>query len=83
MRHGANQFAVLDNRTSAHSLNDAAGQGKQFRIRNFDDQSSVDIPLFHMKLHNFNIIIFRLPGHGTDNLRRTGYHFLFQANRNR
>ena len=42
MRHGSNEFSILNNGTARHALDDAAGGGQQLRVCHSDEE----VPLF-------------------------------------
>ena len=56
----ANQFPVLDDRTSAHPLDNSSGGRKELFIGYLQDNSTIYIIIFKVDVQNFNVILFKL-----------------------
>ena len=61
MSHSAHQFAILNDGAAAHALDDAAGFGKQVRVRDFDQKIPAVAAVFGIDLQNFHRILLYAP----------------------
>ena len=55
-----NQFAVLDDRASAHALDNSSGSSQELFISYLQDNSAVYIIIFEVDVQNFNIVPLKL-----------------------
>ena len=71
MGDGPYEFTVLDDRCTAHSLDDSSGQGDQVRICDFQFDSPVHVVMIEMNVGDLDIIVSGGAVYGTQNLRRS------------
>ena len=57
MGDGPYEFTVLDDRCTAHSLDDSSGQGDQVRICDFQFDSPVHVVMIEMNVGDLDIIV--------------------------
>ena len=77
MGDGPYEFTVLDDRCTAHSLDDSSGQGDQVRICDFQFDSPVHVVMIEMNVGDLDIIVSGGAVYGTQNLRRSLSDLLF------
>ena len=77
MGDGPYEFTVLDDRCTAHSLDDSSGQGDQVRICDFQFDSPVHVVMIKMNVGDLDIIVSGGAIYGTQNLRRSLSDLLF------
>ena len=77
MSHGAYQHSVLDQRRTAHSLDDSARLGQQFLIGDPDDHvlSRAAVAAQHL-FNNYVIFLRRGADDGGQHLGRTGLYLV-------
>ena len=77
MGYRSNNLAVLDDRTSAHSLDDPSCDREKLRVCDLQYDSPVDIIILKIDIRDLHIIYFRFIANGTNDLRRSFFNFLF------
>ena len=68
--HGSDELSVLDDGAAAHALDDSAGEGQKFRVRDLDYQAFILVGGGVVHFLYLDLIIFYFPGNAaSDNGR--------------
>ncbi len=75
--YGSDDLSVLDDRASAHPLNDSAGSFQQFRICHFQHHSLCRREFLRRGADDFNIkFLYFIVFNNRQHLRRSFFHFI-------